>query len=110
MMVYNRSADSSRKWIVVFTGMPGSEGIRHIRSVRQTDSSCDVADVEAVGRVEVIMPTYGCFTDDEGSASGTPFSFSDGSGFVISPLIDPSNTEFTSLNPRVIFHLGKAPS
>ena len=113
MMVYNRSADSSRKWTVVFSRMPGGEGIWHIRSVKQTEGGCDVTGagaVEAVGPVEVIMPTYACFTKDEGSESGTPFSFSDGSGFVVSPHIDPSNTEFTSLDPRVVFHLGKAPS
>lgn len=110
MMVYNRSADSPRKWTVIFTRMPGGEGIWHTRSVRQTGGDCDVTDVEAVGPVEVIMPAYACFTKDEGSASGTPFSFSDGSGFVVSPHVDPGNTEFTSLDPRVVFHLGKAPS
>lgn len=113
MMVFNRSADSSRKWTVVFSRMPGGEGIWHTRSVKQTEGGCEVTGagaVEAVGPVEVIMPTYACFTKDEGSESGTPFSFSDGSGFVVSPHIDPSNTEFTSLDPRVVFHLGKPPS
>ncbi|MDD1683479.1 MAG: hypothetical protein LUO98_06560 [Methanoregula sp.] len=111
VMVFNGSADTSRKWTVVFTRMPGGEnGIWHTRSIQQTGNGCNVKDVEAVGPLEVILPTYACFTKDAGRESGTPFSFSDGSGFVVSPHVDPGDFTLTSLDPRVVFHLGRAPS
>ena len=111
MMVYNGSAGSDQRWIVVFTQMPGGEnGVWHTRSLTQTENGCEVTDIDAVGPLEVILPAYGCFTKDAGVQSGTPFAFSEGSGFVVLPHVDPGNTEFTSLDPRVVFHLGKAPS
>lgn len=110
LMVYNKSADSSRRWTVFFSRMPGGEGIWHTNSIRQTEGSCPVTDIEQVGPVEITLPAVACFTRDERTGSGTPFSFSDGSGFTVSPHIEPGDYLFTSLNPRVVFHLGKAPS
>jgi hypothetical protein len=58
-------------------------------------------------------PAFACSSrnrSDAGANSGTPFAFSEGSGFVISPHVDPGNTAFTSQDPRMIFHPGKAPS
>ena len=110
MMVYNGSAGSKQRWTVVFTRMPGGEnGIWHTMSLTQTERGCEVTDIEAVGPIEVILPADGCFTNDAGTKNGTPFAFFDGSGFVVSPHVDNGNTEFTCLDPRVVFHPGKAP-
>lgn len=111
LMVYNRSADSSRRWTVVFTRMPGGEnGIWHTTSFRQTEGGCPITDVEQVGPLDIVGPADACFTKDMKDESGTPFSFSDSSGFVVSPSIDPLNVEFSKMEPNVVFHLGKAPS
>jgi hypothetical protein len=108
VMVYNRSESSGRHWTVYFARMPGGEnGIWHTYSLQQTGSDCPATEIEKVGPFEIVESSYACFSTKDGAA---PFDFSDGSGFVVSPHIDPGDFTFTSLDPRVVFHLGKTPS
>jgi len=110
LMVYNQSAPG-RHWVVNFARMPGGEnGIWHTNSIQQTEGGCPATDIEKVGPFEIVESSYACFNANVGPESGTSFDFSDGSGFVVSPHVDPGDYTFTSLDPRVVFHIGRAPS
>jgi hypothetical protein len=111
VMVFNQSAGPGRRWIVSFSPMPGGEnGIWHTNSIQQTEGGCPITDIEQYGPLDIILPAHACFTANRGSESGNSFTFSDGSGFAVEPHLDPDNTEFSKLEPHVVFHIGRAPS
>jgi hypothetical protein len=108
--LFDKSAGSERRWVVSFMPKPGGDGeIWHTNSFTQTESSCQETYDKENNPILLIDPAYSCYTSVEGANSGTPFTFSDGSGFVVSPYLKPQNIEFTSFDPKVVFHIGKAP-
>lgn len=111
MMVYNRSADPG-PWSVTFLQMPGGEGgFWHTVSLTQTDGDCPVTIDQAVTPGGLIDPASSCYTDSQGGNLGTPFSFSDGNEFEVSPHPAPTDVVFTStFKPTATFHIGRAPS
>ena len=109
-LIYNRSADSSRRWTATLTRMPGGEGIWHTISATQTEGACPTTDLGEFVPTEITLPADACFTANRGTESGNGFSFSDGSAFDVDPRLDPDNTEFSTLTPHVTFHMGRAPS
>jgi len=109
-MVFNQKAGPERRWTVVFMQQAGEEGIWHINSFTQTEGGCPLTWDKDKNPVELVMPALSCYPATRGADSGVPFTFSDGSGFVVSPTIEPHDIVFTSLDPRVVFHIGRAPS
>jgi hypothetical protein len=110
MMVYNRTADPG-PWSVTFMQMPGGEGTWHTISLTQTDGDCPLTIDQAITPGGLIMPASSCYTDSQGGSLGTPFTFSDGNQFAISPHPGPDNVVFTgSFKPTATFHIGTAPS
>ena len=85
------------------------EQVSHTGSLTQTESGCEVTDIQAFGPLEDILMAIGCLTKDAGAKSGTPFCVFGRVG-IVSPYVDPGSTEFTNLDPRVVIHYGKAPS
>jgi hypothetical protein len=107
LMAYNRSNDPE-PWAFFFMATAGSEGIDlHTVSFTQTDAGCPLPLDQNLTLKELIDPTVSCFSRAGGI---TPFSFSDGTEFEVSPHQDPYNVVFTSLKPMATFHIGKAPS
>jgi hypothetical protein len=110
-IVYNRSAGTERLWTVWLENtMMGSE-TWHTISYKQTDSNCPESLDESSGPIRLIGPaTEGCFNAGKGFGARSPFTFSDGSAFTISSHSTYSSIEYTHLDPRWAFHIGRAPS
>lgn len=109
LMAYNRTNDPG-PWTVIFLQMPGGEGFWHTVSLTQTDGDCPLTIDQAITPGGLVDPASSCYTDSQGGSLGTPFTFSDGNEFEVSPYQDPDNVVFTSFKPTATFHIGRAPS
>jgi hypothetical protein len=104
MVVFNQSAGSERECVVSFMNVAGAN------SFPQTGNGCPETYDKDNNPIEMIGPSPSCYTVNEGKNSWTPFTFSNVSGFVVSPHVKPYNTEFTRFDPKITSHIGKAPS
>jgi hypothetical protein len=110
-IVYNRSAGPGQLWTVWLSDTMIGSGIWHTISYQQTDSSCPESLDESSGPILLIGPaTEGCFNAGKGFGARSPFTFADGSAITVSSHSTYNSIEYTHLDPRWVFHIGRAPT